>query len=180
MFQSTAIKVSDLSHATPHAFQIRPDAQTLAALSEMLGLDGLRKVLFSGRIAAHGDADWELTGRLGATVVQPCVVTLAPVTTRIETDVRRLFVADYADPEGEEVESPEDDEIEPLGRDIDPGAILAEALSLALPQYPRADGVETVGYNVTEPGKTALTDDDLKPFAGLAALRAQMGDENEE
>ena len=48
---------------------------------------------------------------------------------------------------------------------------MAEAVALALPPWPRAEGVETVAISVTEPGKTPLSDEDLRPFAALKALR---------
>lgn len=117
-----------------------------------------------------------MTGQLGATVVQPCVVTLTPVTTRIETDVRRLYTPDFIDPDGDEVEMPEDDSLEPLGHQIDLSAVLIESLALALPLYPRADGAQIETANFTEPGKAAMTDDDAKPFAGLAALKDALKD----
>ena len=59
------------------------------------------------------------------------------------------------------------------GRGADP-VVLAEALALALPDYPRGDE-EVIGEQVfTEPGKEAMTDEDAKPFAGLAALRDKL------
>ena len=49
-----------------------------------------------------------------------------------------------------------------------------EALSLAIPLYPRAEDA-TLGEAVfTEPGKQAMTDEDAKPFAGLASLRESL------
>jgi hypothetical protein len=63
---------------------------------------------------ARGRARLAAGGRLGATVVQPCVATLAPVTTRIETGVTRRYLADWQEPEGEEAEMPEDDTTEAL------------------------------------------------------------------
>jgi hypothetical protein len=44
----------------------------------------VRKLRFIGTLEPEGAQDWRLTADLGATVVQPCVVTLAPVTTRLE------------------------------------------------------------------------------------------------
>ena len=86
------IRVADLNQTAPTPFRIVPDAPVLKGIAAELALDGLRKLRFEGEIRAEGKHDWLLTGRLGATVVQPCVVTLAPVTTRVETDVRRVFV----------------------------------------------------------------------------------------
>ncbi|WP_428924675.1 YceD family protein [Marinibacterium sp. SX1] len=177
------MRVADLSQAAPTAFALKPDAPALKAIAAELGLEGLRKLRFEGRIAAEGKRDWLLTGRLGATVVQPCVVTLAPVTSRVESDVRRLYVAGMETPEGEEIEMPEDDDQEPLGREIDLGAVMIEALSLALPLYPRADTAELGDAVYTEPGKTAMTDEDTRPFAALAALKGlgdSAGGENED
>ena len=114
------------------------------------------------------------TGQLGATVVQPCVVTLAPVVTRIEEPVGRSFVAGWEPPQGDEVELPEDVDTEPLGTAIDLGAIMVEALALALPAWPRAEGADLDEAVFTEPGKAPMTDDDAKPFAGLAALRDKL------
>ena len=75
---------------------------------------------------------------------------------------------------------PEDDTAEPLPRDIDLTRVMAEALALALPAFPRAEGVEPVDISVTEPGKTAMTDDDAKPFAGLKSLRDSMDEDGGE
>ena len=61
-----------------------PDAAARGALAEELGLLDLRKLRLSGRITPDGDSGWRLDATLGATVVQPCVVTLQPVTTRID------------------------------------------------------------------------------------------------
>ena len=46
---------------------------------------------------------------------------------------------------------PEDDTIEKLGREIDLAAVMIEALSLALPLYPRADGRRWTQRNSPNP-----------------------------
>ncbi len=46
-------------------------------------------------------------------------------------------------PTDDEAEMPEDDTAEPLPEVIDPGAVMFEALALALPDYPRAPKAET-------------------------------------
>jgi uncharacterized metal-binding protein YceD (DUF177 family) len=168
------IRPADLSQSQPTGFEILPDVDARAALATELELIGLRKLRFSGQIRAVGKADWRIDATLGATVVQPCVVTLEPVTTRIDERVTRLFLADYVVPEGAEVEMDEDDTIEPLPALIDLDAVMAEALALHLPAYPRTEGVDPVSLDYTEPGKTALGDEDVKPFAGLAALRDKL------
>lgn len=174
----TAIRVSELSQSAENGFALRPDKVALERIAAELDLSALRKLSFEGRISPLGRSDWQLTGRLGATVVQPCVVTLAPVTTRIDTDVTRQFVTGYVDPEEPEAEMPEDDSTEPLGQWIDPAIVMQEALALAVPDYPRADGAEPVQMVYTEPGQAPMTDDDAKPFAGLADLKAKLKKED--
>ncbi|WP_170375703.1 YceD family protein [Ruegeria atlantica] len=171
MSNQTSLRVADLPQNAPTPFELRPDAKALEAIRDELGLLGLRKLSFVGDVRAQGKRDWALNGKLGATVIQPCVVTLEPVTTRIDIPVARIYVADWVDPEEPEFEIPEGDETEQLGAEIDPALVMVEALSLALPQYPRKDGAELGQADYTEPGKQAMTDEDVKPFAGLAGLR---------
>lgn len=171
MSNNTSLRVADLHQNAPTPFDLRPDTKGLDAIKTYLGLLGLRKLSFVGDVRAQGKRDWILAGKLGATVIQPCVVTLEPVTTRIDVPVTRVFLAEWEDPEEPEFEIPEGDETEPLGAEIDPTLVMVEALSLALPQYPRKDGAELGQSDYTEPGKQAMTDEDVKPFAGLADLR---------
>lgn len=171
MNSNTSLRVADLPQNAPTPFDLRPDSKGLDAIKTDLGLLGLRKLSFVGDVRAQGKRDWILSGKLGATVTQPCVVTLEPVTTRIDVPVSRVYMADWQDPDEPEFEIPEGDETEPLGPEIDPALVMVEALSLALPQYPRKDGAELEQADYTEPGKQAMTDEDAKPFAGLANLR---------
>ncbi|APX11641.1 YceD family protein [Tateyamaria omphalii] len=171
---TSALRVSGLSQNTATPFALQPDARTMEGLARELDLSGLRKLRFEGQIAAHGARDWLLTGQLGATVTQPCAVTLAPVTTRIDTPVRRLYLRDYEEIDAPEAEMPEDDEVERLGASIDPGAVMVEALSLAVPDFPRASGAELGHMVLTEPGVAPLTDEAARPFAGLADLKSKL------
>lgn len=174
-FQSV-YRIADLSQSRPTAFSLVPDSADMKTISDMLGLSGLRKLRFVGEINAQGKSDWRIDAQLGATVVQPCVVTLEPVSTRIDQPVTRLYLAAYEEPEGSEVEMLEDDTVEPLPREIDLSAVMIEALALHIPTYPRASDAGLDQTVFTEPGKSPLTDDDVRPFAGLAALRGKLGD----
>ena len=159
MTDSTNFRVADLDPHHPTPFDLRPGEDIRAALAAELGLLGLRKLSFTGTIAAQGRRDWVLSGKL------------EPVTTRIDTEVMRTYVAGLAEPEALEVEMPEDDSVERLGATIDPASVMAEELALALPPYPRKDGVELGESVFAEPGTKPMTDDDAKPFAGLSGLR---------
>lgn len=171
-------RVSDLSTRHPTAFDLQPDSDARAALAQELNLSGLKKLRFQGEISPTGARGWALRGTLGATVVQSCVVTLEPVTTRIDEPVERVYLpADLFEQEfeaGSETEMPEDTGTEPLGNVISAHDAMVESLLLALPQYPRAEGVELGEAVFAEDGVTPLKDEDTKPFAGLAGLRDKL------
>lgn len=170
------LRLADLPKTSPTTFGLEPDAGARDALADELGILGIRKLRFAGTLHPVGKRDWELRATLGATVVQPCVVTLDPVTTRIDEEVRRTYLAELPEmPEGGEVEMPEDDTLEPLPDTLDLAQVMAEALALALPPYPRAEGAALADTVFTEPGKSPMTDDEAKPFAGLGALRDKLG-----
>lgn len=163
-------RVADLPGKKPTRFRLIPDAAALARIAEDLGLLGLRGVSLQGELRPQGRHDWELDAKLTATVTQACVVTLAPVKTVIAEVVKRRFLSEMPDIAGDEVEMPEDDTAEPLGAVIDAGAVLTEALALALPLYPRAKGAELGALQIAAPGAAPLTDETIRPFAGLADL----------
>ncbi|AUC55315.1 hypothetical protein CDO87_20055 [Sagittula sp. P11] len=175
----TRLRVTELRQSGESPFLLEPDAEARADLATSLGIQAVRKLRFEGVLTPRGKEGWQLEAKLGATVVQSCIVTLDPVTTRIDTTVLRRFVPArwLEEPEaGSETEVPEDDSLEPLGEVIDLSSVMQEELALALPPYPRKEGVELGEAQFAEPGVTPITDDDVRPFAGLADLKKKMDD----
>jgi len=171
--ETHSLRLSDLKRKT--AFNLSPNAEARKAIADRLGITGVKKLTFKGHLIPIGKADWELDARLGSTVVQPCVVTLDPVTSRIDEDTSRRYIAEMPDAsETAEFEMPDDDTTEPLPETLDLALVMEEALALALPPWPRAIGVEPLEMAVTEPGQTPLTDNDLKPFAALKSLQDKL------
>ena len=177
---SHIVRLADLSARKPTKFTLTPDEKTIQAIVAELDLLGLKKLRFSGELAPKGKHDWRLTAQLGATATQPCIVTLAPVTTRIDEEVSRTYVSEQ--PEfisGSEVEMPDDDTVEPLTATVDLGTLMLESLTLALPLYPRAKGAQLLQTVFTEPGAEPMTDEAARPFASLKALRDKLGKDDE-
>jgi uncharacterized metal-binding protein YceD (DUF177 family) len=172
-YPDLVLDVSALTKRKRTQIDLCPDSAQTRALMQDLKLNGLRKVSLKGQLTPTGKHDFLLVTELGATAVQPCTITLEPVTTRIETEITRRFVADMPE-RGAEADAEEDESLEPLGRAIDLWRVLSEALALELPDYPRAEGAELGTVNITEPGKTALDEEAIKPFAGLAALKDKL------
>ena len=171
---SLPFRVAALSARKPTRFALKPDAAERAAMAQALDLLDLPAFELKGEIAPEGRNDFRLTAKMVARVVQPCAVTLAPVTTDLTEDVVRRYDADFVVPDADEVEIPEDDTTEPLPEVIDVGAVALEALTLALPLYPRAPGAEIGEAVFAAPGVAPIRDEDLKPFAGLAALKSRL------
>ncbi len=173
------IRLADLPQGRPTERRLVPDAGQLEALAGRLAVDALRKVRLDATLTPGPGRDWTLAGRLGATVVQPCRVTMAPVTTRIEEPVGRRYAADWVEPEDEEAEMSGEDEVEALPATLDLGAVLEEALALAIPAFPRAEGADEIDLSAAPPGAAPLDDAAVRPFAGLAGLRAKMDGDGE-
>lgn len=172
------LTVAQLRAKGMREFDLRPDATALRALQTELGLDGLRKLRFVGKITPEGAGDLRLEAQLGATLTQACRLSLAPVVTRIDEPVLRRYLQDVTLPDAGEVEMPEDDTIEPLPAKIDLWAVMVEALALSVPDYPLAPemGNEAPmvfvaapkGAQIDAPPADAPTRP--KPFAALADL----------
>ena len=172
--ETEVIRLSALPTKKASTFDVRPGADQCSDIAQTLDLLGLRKLRFHGKLVPDGKRDWRLVAQLGATVTQPCAISLAPVNTRLDVDVNRFYVSDFETPQAAEAEMPEDDSVEALPETLSLTDIMIEELDLALPLFPRADGAEMESMQATEPGKTARTDEDARPFAGLAALRDSL------
>jgi len=173
------LRLADLATRRATPFELTPNADERRAVADTLGITGIKKLKFSGQIAPLGTKDWELTADLGATVVQDCVVTLDPVTTRIDEKITRSYLAKIEQIEAAEIEMPEDDTVEALPASLDLAQVMIEALTLALPLYPRAEGADLGEAVFTEPGNAPMTDEDARPFAGLGALRDRLKNKEE-
>lgn len=176
-----SLKVSDLNVHQPNPFEIVLPAKQRKEMAATLEIIEIRKIRFSGSISATGQKDWELRAKLGATVVQSCVLTLEPVVTRFDVLVARDFVPSlesaYKTPteeDEEEIEIPENENIEVLGQEIGLGAILIEAMALALPLYPKVENASLDQATFSADGVTPMQDEDTRAFAGLAGLRDKM------
>ncbi|MEQ3626835.1 MAG: YceD family protein [Celeribacter sp.] len=176
----TVLRLTALPARRPTEFTLVPDHAQREKLARELELTELSKLRFAGSLRPVGRDDWQLDATLGATVEQPCGVTLAPVRTRIDEPVRRRYSANYTASEEVEAEVPEDDTVEPLPDTVDLMAVMAEALTLSIPAFPRAPGAE-LGAQVFAPeGAEPLTEEKVKPFAALADLKKKMSGEGGE
>lgn len=167
---SHRLRIAELAARKPTRFTLTPDAETRAAIAAWADISALEALELKGALTPIGRSDWHLQAEFTARVVQPCAITLVPVTTTLSEGVERRYMADLPEPEGDEVEMPEDDRLEALPEAIDLAEIALEVLELALPLYPRAPGAELGETLASEPGVAPLRDEDTRPFANLRAL----------
>ena len=172
------LRIADLNERRPTRFELMFDAAQIRQFAEELDLISLKKLRFKGEVTAKGRDQWELTADLGVTVQQNCVISFVPVTTRIDEKITRRYVPEAIFEqvaEDEEIaEASGDDAMDILPSEIHLLDVFLETLVLALPNYPRAEGVELGERVFSEDGIKPMRDADAKPFAGLAALKEKM------
>jgi len=165
---------------TPSHVNFRADAAACMALAVYLKVDSVenfRAELIITRWRKHGA---KVQGTVSADIVQQCVVTLAPVHSKVtETaDARFLPVAmlEKASSDGPEVvvDPLADDPPEPfVGRTVHLGPLVLEYLALGIEPYPRAPGAELpVSLIPVNPQNEKRAN----PFQALAQLRDKKKD----
>ena len=168
------------------AFRVEAEEGEREALARRFGLVSLGRLAAEGAIFPETNSGlFRLEARLNAEVVQSCVVTLAPVASRLDVAFERLYGADVEnewtgkdDSDREVFLNLEEDLFpEPLVADsIDVGEAVAQQLALELIPFPRAAGAVFEGL----PGGSREVSEGAEgngPFAALAALRRKPGNQ---
>ena len=136
------------------------------AIATIAKLDALPRLEASFDLTRQGSGGVHVSGRVAATVVQTCVVTLEPVESAIDEAVDVTFQPDAAPGTAAGGFHAVDAEDPPETlRDgvVDLGAIATEFLLLGIDPYPRKPGVVFDAPPAGDPSS--------HPFAALAALK---------
>lgn len=178
------VKLSEIGAKTL-ARTLRAAAPERAALARRFGLVGLGRLEANvelRRLAAGGAI--EVRGRLGADVVQTCVVALEPVASTVTGEFALRFVrrprdagSDAGSEAGSEAANGREIDITPEvadteyvdGDTIDIGEIVAQQMALSLPPYPRREAVEFGAGGAAVAAPSAASG----PFAVLARLLSE-------
>lgn len=151
------------------AFSIEADAEERTRLARRLGVTSVDRLTADLRLIRLMGAMVRLEGNLEAEVTQACVVTLAPVKSRIAVRLDRRYGPPEAIADGDTEDVPfEDDDMPDVLIDgtVDLGEAVAEQLALEIDPFPRAEGAEFKGYS-SEPETTGKPPG---PFAVLDEL----------
>lgn len=165
------LRLDRLSRHAPASFDHQFNAAERKEIARALGIPGIEQLHLKGRLVPEGREDWRLEAQLRARAVQECVVTLEPVRSNVAEDITRRYLAEIDEPPPGESEMGDEDE-EELPRELDLAELAGEALALALPPWPRADGVDESEWEAIPPGAAPIRR--KKPFAGLADLRERL------
>ncbi len=148
-----------------------------AALARRFGLLSLDRLSATLRLERAGARNLvRIAGRLAAEVTQACVVTLEPVSARLEKDFTLLYDLDATAARGEAegaregvVEPEAEEPPEPVGpHGIDLGEAVAQQLAIALDPYPRAPGAALPEEPRAGAGGARAAEG---PFAALESLK---------
>ena len=158
------------------SYTIEANEAERAALAERFELVSLGRLV--AEVALHRDrGDIRVEGKLEASLVQSCVVTLEPVPEEIDESFVVLYRPGLDEDEADRLalEDPDGDLVEPLAGDaIDIGEAVAQSLSVAMEPYPRAPGVELPEIDDGEETEDAAAPEGSRPFDALAGLKRRI------
>jgi len=152
--------------------KISPSTEQLQKLAKILNVNSVES--FSARLHVFKQKPGiGLNGHLLAKIIQPCVITLAPVSQKIDLQLQTNFVPRATKRQAPPSENSEIyvdlqasnfvDEYE--GNELDLEPFLMEALGLEIDLYPRANGAEmSDDLSGDDPA-------DLSPFSALKGLK---------
>ena len=170
--------MSDFAHRLPldqirdgDRLDISAEQEERTAIADRLGLLSLDRFEAHAVLSREGEKV-RATGRLKASLKQPCVATVEPCPAHIDEPFELAFVPEPKVGADEEIELGEADldTVFHDGSAIDLGGAVTDTLALALDPYPRSPGADSA---LRQAG--VLSEEQASPFAALAALKEKMG-----
>lgn len=144
------------------------ERRRLAERFDLLSLDRLVAQLTVTRGASG--IPIRVRGRLQASVVQNCILSLEPVASEIDEAVAAEYAPASSEGPEEVFHLDQPEPPEPLeGDTLELGELVAQHLSVALDPYPKKAGVEPLEWG--QPGPAEEATDPANPFSVLASLR---------
>ena len=184
---SRFLALKDLASHAGRTLEGEASDDERAAIAAAFDMIEIQSLTWRVDIRRFGEDGWRLKGEIRARLAQKCVVTLQPVGARLFESFTRDFLPglnEFEDAAQDGIagdlifDFDEDDPPEPLGAGIDLGAILLEHFALGVDPYPRVKGVSFAAARAAPPNVEPLSDEAVKPFAALAALKSAQRKED--
>lgn len=123
------------------------NAEQRIELARVVDIKSCDSLTFSYDIKPLRSGMYRLSGRIAADIAQACVVTLEPITGRIDesidTELRPADLMSEDGPTGEDMTVLDRPDFEPIeGDEINIGRIVQEHFSTVIDPYPRLPGEE--------------------------------------
>jgi uncharacterized metal-binding protein YceD (DUF177 family) len=159
---SESIRLNEIGKGLERTLE--PDAPTRARIARSLDLAALDAFVAELSVKPAENAGYRLTGRVTASAVQTCGITLEPLPVEIDQRFSVNLAETIEEPEADEIDVPIDDDAPDLIEDgrIDLGQYAVEQLALSLDPFPRKPGAEFV-----QPEEPA----EISPFAVLKQFK---------
>ncbi len=162
---SVPVTVAEIPETGLHV-DLTADSGTRDAVAAAVGVEAMPALEASFDLVRIGADGVRLAGRVQATVVQSCVVTLEPLESRVDEAVELVFLPEPGGPADaaglQPIEGEEPPEALVDGK-LDLGAIAVEFVFLGIDTYPRKPGAVFDAAPAGDPSS--------HPFAALAALK---------
>lgn len=160
------------------AVSVTLSTEECQAMADTLGVIEVASAAAKFVLSGGGKARVGLSGNLSCTLVQRCVVTLAPVEETVETQVHREFikVGTIIDPvEDSDLDPFDDDPPDVLEGDfIDLMSVITEVVALEMAPYPRSEVARTTAEASAPQTQDAHLKDPSNPFAALAQIKDRL------
>ncbi|QCI68885.1 DUF177 domain-containing protein [Phreatobacter stygius] len=166
------VRIHDVPAGGRHYKRDRLEPADSAALAAAIGVNAITAFLLDVDVTPYRGDGLAASGRVKATVVQTCVVSLEPVENVIEEEVDATFrpvdklkphlVHDEEDGLAIDASVAADDPL--VGGEIDLAALAVEFLALVVDPYPRRPDA---AFEAPAAGEGA------SPFAGLVKLKRE-------
>lgn len=156
---SYPLKVGHIS-ANPVRIGLEADVGELAALAKFWDVVSVEYLKAELQVSRWKKDGVKVKGEVHAAITQSCVVTLEPVSSRIDEAFEHVFVPEgsklarmVTNDQGEIVLDPDGPDIPDqfTGDAIDVGAVVAEFAALAIDPYPRKPDAELAEAAESEP-----------------------------
>lgn len=166
---SRPVNAAGLPHAGRDFALTASDAEC-RALAARFGIPGIRRLAAALHAKPGADGRIRVVGRIAASVVQVCVVSLEPFEASLDVPYESLFLRQdllHAEPEGL-LDPDAIDEEGYEGSHFDLGESVAQALALALDPWPR-------NPEAVAPADSAPDDETPPPASPFAVLARKRG-----
>ena len=181
---SHIVQVSELGDR-PLEIDLTANEQERAALTQRLKISSLEQFEAHVSLVLLKSGDVDVVASFKADVIQPCTVTLDPVTSNLSAEFKLTYSPFIEEDEGDEEDEEDDDEVfedlnnrrdppEPLvDQKIDVGEALIEQLALEINPFPRVQGAVFEGYVSGSKSEKESGFKKKNPFAALSQLQTK-------